>query len=86
MMTFVPSTWSIEEMQALADLQQAVTSLSAYLGLATVASKLPSFPHGATGFPTAPSPPLPDAEVVAQEERNDREALNPVLIKKATDQ
>ncbi|KAG8062439.1 hypothetical protein GUJ93_ZPchr0003g18528 [Zizania palustris] len=56
MMTFVPSTWSAEEMQALADLQQAIAILSASLGLAPMASKLSSFPHGAAGFPTASSP------------------------------
>ncbi|KAG8068273.1 hypothetical protein GUJ93_ZPchr0005g14304 [Zizania palustris] len=44
-------------MQALADLQQAVAHLRAYLGLASVASTLSSFPHGATGSPTASSPP-----------------------------
>ncbi|KAG8083789.1 hypothetical protein GUJ93_ZPchr0010g9077 [Zizania palustris] len=31
MTTFVPSTWSIEDMQAFVDLQQAVAILSAYL-------------------------------------------------------
>ncbi|KAG8082898.1 hypothetical protein GUJ93_ZPchr0014g47302 [Zizania palustris] len=83
MMMFIPSTWSTKEMLALADLQHVVASLSTYLGLASVASKLSSFPHGVTGFPIAPSPLSPDAEAVAQEERKDREALNPVLIKAA---
>ncbi|KAG8057005.1 hypothetical protein GUJ93_ZPchr0002g24437 [Zizania palustris] len=32
------------------------------------------------GFPTAPSPPSSDAEVEAQGERKDREALSPILI------
>ncbi|KAG8087482.1 hypothetical protein GUJ93_ZPchr0010g9828 [Zizania palustris] len=53
MMTFVPT---VEDMQALADLQQTVANIQAYLGLAPVASMLPSFSHGVTGFPTAPSP------------------------------
>ncbi|KAG8081115.1 hypothetical protein GUJ93_ZPchr0007g5793 [Zizania palustris] len=43
-------------MQALADLQQIVVGLSAQLGLAPVASMLPSFPHDAIGFPIALSP------------------------------
>ncbi|KAG8088759.1 hypothetical protein GUJ93_ZPchr0010g7692 [Zizania palustris] len=73
-------------MQALADLQQAVANLRAYLGLAPVASTLPSFPHGVKCFPTAPSPSSPDAKVEAQGERKDREALNPILIKEAVDQ
>ncbi|KAG8095383.1 hypothetical protein GUJ93_ZPchr0012g18851 [Zizania palustris] len=72
-------------MQALADLQRAIANLSTYLGLALVTSTLSSFPHGTTSFPTTPSPPSPDAKAVAQE-RKDREALNPVLIKKAADQ
>ncbi|KAG8089622.1 hypothetical protein GUJ93_ZPchr0011g28115 [Zizania palustris] len=54
MTTFVPTAY---DMQALADLQQAIANLQAYLGLAPVASTLPSFPHGATGSPTASSPP-----------------------------
>ncbi|KAG8075946.1 hypothetical protein GUJ93_ZPchr0006g41657 [Zizania palustris] len=78
MTMFVPSTWSAEEMQALTDLQHVVASLSAYLGLAPVASKLLSFPHGAMGFPTAPSPPSSDAEAEAQGERKDWEALSPI--------
>ncbi|KAG8064109.1 hypothetical protein GUJ93_ZPchr0004g40408 [Zizania palustris] len=41
---FVPT---VEDMQALTDLQQAVANLRVYLGLALVASTLPSFPHGA---------------------------------------
>ncbi|KAG8062325.1 hypothetical protein GUJ93_ZPchr0003g16511 [Zizania palustris] len=53
MMTFVPTA---EDMQALADLQQAVANLRTYLGLAPVASMLPSFPHSVMGFPTAPTP------------------------------
>ncbi|KAG8052338.1 hypothetical protein GUJ93_ZPchr0001g29299 [Zizania palustris] len=57
MMTFIPIT---KDMQALADLQQVVANLRAYLGLAPVASTLPSFPHGATSSPTASSP-LPRA-------------------------
>ncbi|KAG8062246.1 hypothetical protein GUJ93_ZPchr0003g18115 [Zizania palustris] len=36
--------------------KQAVVGLSAYLGLTLVASTLSSFPHDATGFPTATSP------------------------------
>ncbi|KAG8048399.1 hypothetical protein GUJ93_ZPchr0009g625 [Zizania palustris] len=58
MTTFVPYTWSVEDMQALTDLQRVVANLRAYLGLASVASTLSSFPHGATGFPTASSPPM----------------------------
>ncbi|KAG8042883.1 hypothetical protein GUJ93_ZPchr0317g33743 [Zizania palustris] len=42
-------------MQVLADLQQTVANLRAYLGLASVASMLPSFPYDAMGFPTASS-------------------------------
>ncbi|KAG8052782.1 hypothetical protein GUJ93_ZPchr0001g30392 [Zizania palustris] len=45
-------------MQTLANLQQAVANISVYLGLAPVASTLPIFPHGATGFPTTSSPSL----------------------------
>ncbi|KAG8088558.1 hypothetical protein GUJ93_ZPchr0010g8914 [Zizania palustris] len=52
MTTFVPIA---ELMQVLADLQQAITGLSAYLGLTLVASTLLSFPHDAKGFPTASS-------------------------------
>ncbi|KAG8044547.1 hypothetical protein GUJ93_ZPchr0060g7199 [Zizania palustris] len=48
MTAFVPTA---EDMQAHADLQQAVANLRAYLGLAPVASTLPSSPHGAMGFP-----------------------------------
>ncbi|KAG8043300.1 hypothetical protein GUJ93_ZPchr2161g7123 [Zizania palustris] len=55
MTAFVPTA---EDMQAHADLQQAVANLRAYLGLAPVASTLPSSPHGAMGSPTASSPPL----------------------------
>ncbi|KAG8100040.1 hypothetical protein GUJ93_ZPchr0013g37224 [Zizania palustris] len=83
MTMFIPSTWSAEEMQALTDLQQAIANLSAYLGLASVAFKLLSFPHGSTGFPTASSP---DAAAEAQGERKDREALSPILINEAADQ
>ncbi|KAG8064498.1 hypothetical protein GUJ93_ZPchr0004g39104 [Zizania palustris] len=54
MTTFVPTA---EDMQALVDLQQVVANLRTYLGLAPVASTLASFPHGATGSPTALSPP-----------------------------
>ncbi|KAG8094937.1 hypothetical protein GUJ93_ZPchr0012g19934 [Zizania palustris] len=46
-------------MQAFVDLQQADANLRAYLGLAPVASTLPS-------FPTASSPPSPEAEDEAQ--------------------
>ncbi|KAG8048272.1 hypothetical protein GUJ93_ZPchr0008g14091 [Zizania palustris] len=54
MTTFVPT---VEDMQSFADLQQAIANLWTYLGLAPVASALLSFPHGATGSPTASSPP-----------------------------
>ncbi|KAG8055609.1 hypothetical protein GUJ93_ZPchr0001g32891 [Zizania palustris] len=83
MKTFIPTA---EDIQALADLQQAVANLRAYLGLASVASTLPIFPYGVTGFLTAPSPPSPHAEAEAQVERKDREALSPILIKEATNQ
>ncbi|KAG8083590.1 hypothetical protein GUJ93_ZPchr0015g6807 [Zizania palustris] len=83
MTTFVPTA---EDMQVLAELQQVVANLRAYLGLAPVTSTLPSFPHVAMGFPTGPSPPSPDAEVEAQRERKDREALSPILIKEVVDQ
>ncbi|KAG8046551.1 hypothetical protein GUJ93_ZPchr0008g13925 [Zizania palustris] len=79
MTTFVPTT---EDMQVLADLQQAIANLRTYLGLTPVASMLPSFPYGVTGFPSAPSPPSPHVEA----ERKDREVLNPVLIKEVVDQ
>ncbi|KAG8098962.1 hypothetical protein GUJ93_ZPchr0013g37816 [Zizania palustris] len=69
-------------MQVLADLQRAVANLRAYLGLAPVASTLPSFPHGAKGSLSAPSPPSPHAEA----ERKDREVLGPSPIKEAADQ
>ncbi|KAG8067547.1 hypothetical protein GUJ93_ZPchr0005g15549 [Zizania palustris] len=58
MTTIVPYTWFAEDMQTLTNLQQAVANISAYLGLAPVASTLSIFPHGATGFPTASSPSL----------------------------
>ncbi|KAG8098861.1 hypothetical protein GUJ93_ZPchr0013g34733 [Zizania palustris] len=83
MTTFIPT---IEDMQALADLQKIVANLRAYLGLALVASTLPSFPHGATGFAITPSSPSSDAEAEAQGERKDQEALSPILIKEAADQ
>ncbi|KAG8062606.1 hypothetical protein GUJ93_ZPchr0003g18580 [Zizania palustris] len=69
--------------QVLADLQQAVANLRAYLGLAPMASTLSSFPHGATGFPTASSPP---PRAASDSRRATVEALNPVLIKKVADQ
>ncbi|KAG8082521.1 hypothetical protein GUJ93_ZPchr0014g47431 [Zizania palustris] len=56
------------------------------MGLTPVASTLPSCPYGVTGFLTATSPPSPDAEVETQEETEDREALNPILIKEVVDQ
>ncbi|KAG8064506.1 hypothetical protein GUJ93_ZPchr0004g39789 [Zizania palustris] len=62
--------------------QQVVANLRAYLGLAPVASTLPSFPHDAMGSLSAPSPPSPHVEV----ERKDREVLNPIPIKEAVDQ
>ncbi|KAG8080708.1 hypothetical protein GUJ93_ZPchr0007g4137 [Zizania palustris] len=80
MITFVPT---VEDMQALADLQQAVANLRAYLGLAPVASTLSSFPYDVTSFLTTPSP---HAEAKAQGGRKDREVLSPILIKEATDQ
>ncbi|KAG8047790.1 hypothetical protein GUJ93_ZPchr0008g13079 [Zizania palustris] len=83
MTTFVPTA---EDMQALANLQQVVANLRAYLGLAPVASTLPSFLYSMIGFLTAPSPPLPHAEAEVQGERKDREALSPILIKEATNQ
>ncbi|KAG8088695.1 hypothetical protein GUJ93_ZPchr0010g9867 [Zizania palustris] len=46
-----------------------------------MASTLPSWPYDMTGFFTESSP-SPVAEAKAQE-RKDREALNPILIKKA---
>ncbi|KAG8088473.1 hypothetical protein GUJ93_ZPchr0010g8713 [Zizania palustris] len=73
-------------MQTLADLQQAIANLRAYLGLASVSSTLPSFPHDGMSFPTAPLPPSPDAEAEVQGERKDREVLSPILIKEAIDQ
>ncbi|KAG8069085.1 hypothetical protein GUJ93_ZPchr0005g15665 [Zizania palustris] len=45
MMMFGPT---LEDMQALVDLQQVVANLRAHLGLAPVASMLSGFPHGAT--------------------------------------
>ncbi|KAG8092000.1 hypothetical protein GUJ93_ZPchr0012g19585 [Zizania palustris] len=76
MTTFVST---IELMQVLTDLQQAVAGLSAYLGLTPVASTLPSFPHSATGFliVSSPSPRAP-----SDCKRATGEALNLVLIKK----
>ncbi|KAG8083771.1 hypothetical protein GUJ93_ZPchr0016g2535 [Zizania palustris] len=67
-------------MQVLADLQQAIACLSAYLGLTPVASTLSSFPHGATGFPIVLSPP---PRAPSDSKRATGEALNPVLIKGA---
>ncbi|KAG8082504.1 hypothetical protein GUJ93_ZPchr0014g46950 [Zizania palustris] len=70
-------------MQVLADLQQAIASLLPYLGLAPMASTLPNFPYGVTGFLTTPSPLSLHAEAEVQGERKDQEALNPILIKEA---
>ncbi|KAG8100636.1 hypothetical protein GUJ93_ZPchr0013g36946 [Zizania palustris] len=80
MTMFVPT---VELMQVLVDLQQAVVGLSAYLGLTPVASTPSSFPHGATGFPIVSSPP---PRAPSDSKRATGEALNPVLTKKVTDQ
>ncbi|KAG8068473.1 hypothetical protein GUJ93_ZPchr0005g15841 [Zizania palustris] len=80
-MTMFVST--AEDIQVLANLQQAVANLRVYLGLAPVASTLPSFFHGATGFPTVSSPP---PQAATDSRRATGESLNPVLIKKVADQ
>ncbi|KAG8081980.1 hypothetical protein GUJ93_ZPchr0014g46685 [Zizania palustris] len=86
MTTTIPSA---ELAQAIAELKQVVdggvevrlTNIEAWMGLAPVASTLPSWPYYVTGFLTVPSP-SPVAKAEAQEERKDQEALNPILIKK----
>ncbi|KAG8052046.1 hypothetical protein GUJ93_ZPchr0001g32818 [Zizania palustris] len=80
MTTFVPTA---ELMQVLADLQQVVAGLSAYLGLTLVASTLPSFPYGATSFPIVSSPP---PRAPSDSKRATGEALNPIIVKKIADQ
>ncbi|KAG8053399.1 hypothetical protein GUJ93_ZPchr0001g30745 [Zizania palustris] len=81
--TIDPLIKAIAELkQAIANIEVRLTNLEAWMGLAPVASKLPSCPYDVLGFHTVPLPPSLDVEAEAQEERNDRRRSTPSLSRR----